>query len=404
MTAVPFTLVKAADHTAWNDAIADGHGGRVGLSAVLTDLNRSAAHRIVPVSTAAYGFRWDKADVNDTEWWPQGISHSGDAGPIDTVDGRRVVVVSWYAKPVGDAPSRGSRVSFIDITDLAAPRYRHVLLVQPGQDKESGALSWRPVRLHVGGIAWYGRTLLVADTGGGVRVFGLDDIVKSTAADVPGADLDGGHSQYVLPQRTAYRQVATEGFEKFRFSFLSIDRTDTQPRLDIGEYGSNSQTNRLASFMLGDDGLAIGQRAVAEVGTTGRTRLGEPRGVTPDAEDDTAPDAARLTDDAQAGAGAGSSSDEGRSTLAAQLSVSRGHVQGAVTVKGTTYLSTSRGRFRRGSMYTGTGDGPFHEHRATLSVGCEDLAYWPQRDQIWSVSEYPRHRFVYAMPRGAFDD
>ena len=42
------------------------------------------------------------------------------------------------------------------------------------------------------------------------------------------------------------------------------------------------------------------------------------------------------------------------------------------------------------------------EHKATLTIGPEDLSYWHQRDQIWCCSEYPGHRFVYAMPRSAF--
>jgi hypothetical protein len=81
-------------------------------------------------------------------------------------------------------------------------------------------------------------------------------------------------------------------------------------------------------------------------------------------------------------------------------------MQGAVTIGDMTYLSTSRGRFRRGTMWTMASDGRSRAHKAALAIGPEDLTYWPQRDQIWSVSEYPgrfpRRRFVYAMPRTGF--
>ena len=37
--------------------------------------------------------------------------------------------------------------------------------------------------------------------------------------------------------------------------------------------------------------------------------------------------------------------------------------------------------------------------RRPESVGPEDIAYWPQRDELWSVSEYPGARYVFAMNR-----
>ena len=46
--------------------------------------------------------------------------------------------------------------------------------------------------------------------------------------------------------------------------------------------------------------------------------------------------------------------------------------------------------------------GHLREHRWQLPVGPEDITYWPSRDQLWSLSEYPGARYVYAMPRGRF--
>ena len=36
---------------------------------------------------------------------------------------------------------------------------------------------------------------------------------------------------------------------------------------------------------------------------------------------------------------------------------------------------------------------------ATLPPGPEDISYWPSRDQLWSLSEYPGRRYVYSMDR-----
>ena len=67
-------------------------------------------------------------------------------------------------------------------------------------------------------------------------------------------------------------------------------------------------------------------------------------------------------------------------------------------VDGTWFVTTSRGRFRLGSVWVGR-PGRLAERRHQLPVGPEDITYWPQRDQLWSLSEYPHARFVFAMPR-----
>ena len=37
-----------------------------------------------------------------------------------------------------------------------------------------------------------------------------------------------------------------------------------------------------------------------------------------------------------------------------------------------------------------------------MPVGVEDITYWPSTDQLWSLSEYPGHRYVFAMDRAYF--
>jgi hypothetical protein len=328
---------------AWIDGLAVRVGERVGLDGVLADLDRRAQAWVAPVRFLAEGYRWDRRDMRDREWYPQGVTTSADAGlGDDTYRGRRIAVVSWYAKSIGDAPSRGSRLSFVDITDRADPRYRHVLLVEPADDG-----STRPLRLHVGGAVWVGSSMLVVDTRGGLRVFDLADILR-----VDPAAYDG--YRYLLPQRLAYRAENAEGAEPFRFSFVSVDRTAPRPQLVVGEYATGDATRRLMTLALDGGG----------------------------------PAPLSLTDG-----------------LASPTAVEDGvpRTQGALVVDGRRYASVGRGVHRRGSMWTWrAGESP-REHRASLAVGPEDLSYWPRRDEIWSASEEPGRRFVYAVHRSAFD-
>lgn len=344
MTTPALRLTRGDDLDGLLDEIAEQHAGRAGLDAVLADLDRDAVRQVVPARAAEYGFAWDRHDVEDDEWWPQGITTTADAANTDDLAGRRVVVVGWYAKKLEGRPSRGTRVTFVDVTDPDTPRYRHVLLTQPVRD-DAGTARLTPVRVHAGGIIWYGRSLLVADTHGGVRTFGLDDVLRVEA--------DGDRHEYVLPQRTSYRSVPGDGVAPFRFSFVSLDRSGDEHQLIAGEYGVGEQTTRLVRF-----GFDAAAEALALV-------------------DGEAHPLEFVTDGLQ-------------------------HMQGATVVGGTFYISTSRGRFRRGALWTRRPGEPPREHPATLAIGPEDLTYWPQRDQLWSCSEYPGKRYVYAMPRSAF--
>jgi hypothetical protein len=285
--------------------------------------------------------------MRDRGWYPQGVTTSADAYPDETVEGRRIVVVSWYAKERADEPFRGSRLSFVDITDRAAPRYRHVALVEPAAGA-GGRRATAPLRLHVGGIAWLRDLMVVADTHGGLRVFDLDDLRRTTSAD--------GTAGYLLPQRRAYRAENDEGAEPFRFSFVSVDRTGPIPQLVAGEYARGPGTKRLMTL------------ALDEIDPAGPLALTDGVAVPTAVED---------------GVEA---------------------MQGAVVVGGRRYASVGRGVHWRGSMWTWGADEPPREHRASLAVGPEDVSYWAHRDEIWSVSEEPGRRFIYAVPRSAFDD
>ena len=351
-------LVRTAERVAEIDALAERLRGRVGLAGVLDDLNREARPARVPGLAVSWGFRWNHEDQHSGRWWPQGISTSADASDTEDVDGRRVLVTSAYSKDVGGF-SKGARLSFVDVTDrTAAIRYRHVLLAEPHFD-ESGRLDLRPVPLHAGGIVWHGDHLHVAGTRRGIATFRLDDIVRAPSGGDPsrlGIDGDEVHGfgyRYVLPVRFGYEAVTGEGLAQLRYSFMSLDRSTSPPELVAGEYGSGSMTTRLVRYAIDPTTSLL---RTDESGTSRPLTL-EERGI--------------------------------------------GHTQGATTVGGRWYLTTSAGRYLLGSVWTGT-PGDLKRSRFAVPVGVEDITYWPSTDQLWSLSEYPGHRYVFAMDRSYF--
>lgn len=317
-------------------------GGRGGIDAVLADLDREAVVSDVPATAASYGFRWDDEDCADQQWWPQGITTSADASDTDDIRGRRVIVVAWYAKRLKGL-TQGVRLSFVDVTDESAPRYRHVLLVEPKRHWTTRKVAMRPVAVHAGGIVWYGLSMLVADTRGGIRTFEMDDICR-----VEGADGWRGYG-YVLPQRSSYRAVSDRGFLPFKFSFVSLDRSGEEHQLIAGEYGKEGTKPRLVRFRF---------------------------------------DAAR----------AALAMDGGAARPVEIILDQLPHMQGATVVDGTYYISTSRGSRTPGSLWVRRPGEEARKCRGVLAIGPEDLTYWPQRDRLWNCSEYPGKRYVYAMP------
>jgi hypothetical protein len=165
--------------------------------------------------------------------------------------------------------------------------------------------------------------------------------------------VDGFGFRYLLPMRFGYRAHAEDGHEKMRYSFASVDRSTSPHELVAGEYGRAGMTTRLVRYAI-DPGTSL-------------LRTGDDGRCVP------------LDLDERGVAG----------------------MQGATVVDGTWFVTTSRGRFRLGSLWVGR-PGELVEHRWQLPIGPEDIAYWPSRDQLWSLSEYPGMRFVYGMPRQRF--
>src|SRR5688572_26638055 len=88
-------LVRTDENVEEIDELAARLGGRVGLPAVLGDLNRRARRTLAPGRAVHRAMTWDADDRRDPRWWPQGISTSADAWDTGEVEGRRVLVVSW---------------------------------------------------------------------------------------------------------------------------------------------------------------------------------------------------------------------------------------------------------------------------------------------------------------------
>lgn len=334
------TAENAAEIDALAAALAADGGGRVGMEAVVHDLPRRLRRTWAPTPRllgrkVTRAYTWEAHDRRDETWWPQGITNSARTGLADTL-GRDVLATSWYAKD--DA---GSRVSIVDVERR---RYGHVLLVTP--TVTDGVAGLRPLRAHAGGIVWHGPYLHVAGTGQGFYSCRTEDVMRVPA----GSALETYGHRYVLPVRFAYRQRADgEAASKLRFSFFTVDRSSDPPAMVVGEYGSASKSRRFGRF---------------PIQTGSWLPLEDEEGyVRPDLDD-------------------------------------RGLVrmQGISLVDGDYYVTSSHGPWTYGSVHVGR-PGTFRAHRWATPMGPEDLLWWPETGALWSVTEHPRRRWVFAMDR-----
>jgi hypothetical protein len=177
------------------------------------------------------GFRFDSGDESDCANFPQGITTSRDAvGDTNggNYDGHQLVAVSWYTENgCGGAQSR-SRITLVDWDATYPNDYRKILLVQP--TGTASAPNFTDIPIHAGGVSWYGDYLYVADTGHGMRVFNMKDILKTntggTASQI-GKQSSGvyyAHNYaYVLPQIGTITSNTTSG-TNLVWSSISLDR------------------------------------------------------------------------------------------------------------------------------------------------------------------------------------
>jgi hypothetical protein len=344
-------LTRTEENVDEIEALARGFGDRVDLEVMLDDLDHRGRRSLMRALKVHRAYTFDRPDRRDPRWWPQGVTTSADASDDETVGGRRVVVVAWYAKQLpGDdrADGRGHQGSRLTFYDLDTRRYRHVLLVVP--ELKDGELQLVPLRVHAGGIVWHGPYLHVAATSKGIITCRLDDLFRTTD-DVAATSTHG--YRYVLPVRFAYQAETDEGHERLRYSFMSLDRSASPPEVVAGEYGRGDRTRRLARFPIDQETQLL---------QTAEDGIARPAGL-----------------------------DDGV-----------GQMQGAVVARGRFHLTVSHGPRMPGSVYVGQ-PGSFRRHRWATPMGPEDISYWPSTDLLWSVSEHPRRRWIFSMRRSRFD-
>jgi hypothetical protein len=364
----PPALVPGEDQAEVNARLAEACGGAVGLAGVLADLNRVGEQAYAPGAAVARAFAWDREDVRSSRWWPQGITSSSEARLPGAAarSGPPLLLTTSYAKSVGGL-EKGCRITVADLSDPARVRYRHVLLTRAVLD-DRGRVDLRPVRVHAGGVVWHGPWLYVAATRQGVLAFHLDDLVPVTPwpADRVGRVSDAqddrpagfGHA-YALPMRRHLAPPHDAGGPPMRYSFLSLARrADDTAALLAGEYDAGGGTRRLVAFDLD----ASGEPVVDEEGRSSSTLVA----VGPERMQG----AVWLPDGELPGWGAG-----------------------------RLVVSASNGRYRGGHLWTGP-PGTLSKHTGVLPVGPEALTAWPERGELWTLTEYPALRFVVAVDLG----
>ncbi|KAH8602177.1 hypothetical protein B0O99DRAFT_680321 [Bisporella sp. PMI_857] len=233
-------LLKESANNAYLSALSTKLASR---KASVSDVLNSANHALTTASLTKpiEAYMWEHTDdFNDeatTKWVPQGITSTADALGAGEYEGRSAWAVSWY-----NEVDNSVRVTFVD---QDTKKYRHVLLVVP-----TASDNYAAVPVHAGGIVWYGNTLWVVDSNGddaggvGFRVFDLTNIwtMDSGGDDIMGKSGSNYYAmgyKYVIPQIRYY--TWTPSFN-FRFSFVSLDRTDTPDSLLVGEYQTASYT------------------------------------------------------------------------------------------------------------------------------------------------------------------
>ncbi|MFI6814877.1 hypothetical protein ACIBG7_20915 [Nonomuraea sp. NPDC050328] len=333
----PFTLQRSTGTYAEGAAKLAGEIGATAVEAVLATGNRTGVRRgasgfigtMTPKPVDWYAF--DAKDEDTADWYPQGLSGSADSGAV----GVPAFAVTWYYKPETKTGERGCRVTFLNPRTL---RYQHCLLVEARPDGSYG-----PIDIHAGGCGWVGDRLYVADTFRGLRVFDLNNLLdlRTAQSDLGDADRVGRHEgrfhafgyRYVIPQSDSWRLVKRGAV----FSFVGVDHTSGT--LASGEY---------------KEGTPLGRVARWDLASGGDLASGVPRDAF---------------------------------TLGAEM------IQGAVSVKGTWYLSQAFRNQRNGRLLVAAPGRPSISR--PWCIGPEDLTF--QDGKIWSVSEFRNRRAVFAV-------
>lgn len=297
-------------------------------------------------------------DFNSGEWKPQGIAGSGESG-LDgnstwegVPPGKSLLAVTWYR----DGGDHATRLSLLDLTTFPVT-YRHLDLFAACDITSPCPLDggFKPLTgSHVGGVAWAGRYLYVADTSLGFRVFDLTKIFDY-GTESP--------NRFVLPEVVRYTQtdqcpspidgVPTTEPCALTFSFASV-ASGLPRRLVSGEFADNGghhEGARIVSWPLNADGtIATGDRAAQKDDLIGGTDLIEFQGVA---------------------------------------------VAGALGEK--LVLSSSYGNGSDGKRHAFASRAPASPSTTIAwPTGVEDLYVSEQRNQLWTLTEFAGKRWVWA--------
>ncbi|MEE2757981.1 MAG: DUF4215 domain-containing protein [Myxococcota bacterium] len=361
--------LNAPSADAWDDGhdlinrLADAIGNRRNISGVLNDLNREGRFGVTNQTATRLrnhdyvGFVWNNGDMDVSYWYPQGITGTSDAYDNGRLNGRRLIMVSWYHR-TDNRPTKGARISLVDLTNPNDIRYRHLLLVRP--IAFPGGVDYRAVRydhgdndaLHAGGIVWLGNHLYVADTRVGMRVFDLNNIMRVSLtddSDLVGLSDDGSRAhnyRYIVPQIARYE--LTDDSCAYSFSAISLDRSTNPPTILSAEYRSSDIQSRLVHWP-----VDMNNQRLMDI--DGRV--------------------------------------DGRGTVMAAQT----RVQGALSWRGDYYISSSSQYLRFGRLYRTRPN--FGESSISAWVyGCEDLYYERDTNLIWTPAEFPNFRDVVSIP------
>jgi hypothetical protein len=311
----------------------------VGLTGLL-DQHDYRAHRSRPTgAVVAHGYAWRLADQWTGIWWPQGIA-------VGQQDGIPLALVSWYAQP-RNRGEMGARITVVDLRDARRPRYHHVLLVVPktvdaGTETKENASVFDTVQVHAGGIAWSGDRLLVAATFHGLLEFRLSDILKTTVSGPLRRGAGPFGYRYVLPMHARHEPVDATASDRMRYSFLALENpaaADSPAELLLltGEYG-HDPGHRIACVTMATNGAIVTKTYVSPV---------------------------------------------------AQM-------QGVASTGDRWYVSSSHGETHGGDLWSGPID-KLQNHDGVLPPGPQSLAFWPERNELWSVSEVAGRRWLFGI-------
>ncbi|KAI9933527.1 hypothetical protein MW887_008000 [Aspergillus wentii] len=309
------------------------------ITHVLATANRSLKKGKPSVGNGdpAEAWAWNSGDDSTPKWTPQGISSSADALGKGEWNGREVWMVSWH-----NEKDTNVRISFVD---RETHEYRHVLLVEPTAKDDFEA-----VAVHAGGITWYGDQLFVVDTKHGLRVFDLGRIWKVGKGEKIGKDGDGysaGGYRYVVPQIRSYKW--TPGSDSpFRFSWVSLDRSDSPDTLLIGEFvRKDSDPIRLVKWPLNADTRKL------------------------------------------------QTNDKGIASANFAHCVDFLRVQGGFSTDNTFYLSRSNGKApKTGDLFKWKPGEKSELKEGWFMAGNEDLSYNPVKKEWYTITEYQDDRFI----------